>query len=135
MRCLILAALAGCAVAFGAAADPSLSHGSCFFVRDVGDRTIAGPHTLYFKVKDPAHMHTLGYFRLETTADCHPGMAVPTQHAGFSLSSTRLAAGAAAQICSVRDVRISSSGPNCVAKSMTRVSEAEIDALPRGLRP
>jgi hypothetical protein len=135
VKLLILAALAGSAVAFGATADPSFAHNQCFFVRDVGDRTIAGPRTLYFKVKDPAHMHTLAYFRLETIESCHPGMDQPTQHAGFSITSTRLAARGSAEICGVRDVRITTDGTNCSPKSLTEVSQAEIDALPRRLRP
>jgi hypothetical protein len=138
MKLLLLAALAGMTAvtggaAFGAA-NQSLAGSPCFFVRDVGDRTVGGPHTLYFKVKDRAHMHALAYYHVETSGRCMAGADSPTQHAGFGVGVWFPAAGAAAQVCSQKDLKISAGGP-CSVASFTRMTPAEVAALPRGIRP
>ncbi len=139
MKLLLLAATAGATVMAGGTAlgatNQSLSGSPCFFVRDVGDRTVGGPHTLYFKVKDRAHMHALAYYRVETSGHCSAGSDLPTQHAGFSVGAWSLAAGAAAQVCSQKDLRISTDGGRCNIVSFTRMTPIEVAALPRGIRP
>jgi hypothetical protein len=139
MKLLLLAALAGATVVSGAVArgapNQSLSGSPCFYVRDVGDRTVGGPHTLYFKVKDRAHMHALAYYRVETSGHCAVGADLPTQHAGFSVGAWTLAAGGAAQVCSRKDLRILTDGASCDIASFTRMAPAEVAALPRGIRP
>ncbi|HEX2815680.1 MAG TPA: hypothetical protein VHN39_04775 [Phenylobacterium sp.] len=140
MKLLLLAALAGATAASGGTAlgatNQSLSGSPCFFVRDVGDRTVGGPHTLYFKVKDVAHMHALAYYHVETSGRCLAGVDSPTEHAGFSVGIWTPAAGRAAQICSQKDLRISADGgPTCRVASFTRMTPTEVAALPRGIRP
>jgi hypothetical protein len=140
MKLLLLAAMAGATVLSGGAAvgaaNQSPSEGPCFFVRDVGDRTVGGPHTLYFKVKDVAHMHALAYYRVETSGRCQAGMDTPTEHAGFGVSAWTLAAGGAAQICSAKDLKISADGGGyCKVASFSRMTPGEVAALPRGIRP
>jgi hypothetical protein len=139
MKLLLLVALAGATMASGgaafAAANQSLSGTPCFFVRDVGDRTVGGPHTLYFKVKDRAHMHALAYYRVETVGHCAVGADLPTQHAGFSVGAWSLAAGGAAQVCSRKDLRISTDGGSCKIASFTPMTQSEVASLPRGIRP
>jgi hypothetical protein len=140
MKLLLLATLAGATAISGPAAlgapSQSLSGSPCFFVRDVGDRTVGGPHTLYFKVKDVAHMHALAYYRVETSGRCQAGMDKPTQHAGFDVGAWTLAAGRAAQICSAKDLRISADGGSyCKVASFSRMTQSEVAALPRGIRP
>ena len=142
MKLLVLAALATAALApaLPAAAqkpaDRSLAVDSCFFVRDVGDRTIGGANILYFKVKDRAHMHAIAYYRVETNGRCTAGMEAPTQHAGFVVDSYEVASHIARQVCKAADLRIRvAKGPDCQVLSMTRVAPTEIAALPRRLRP
>jgi hypothetical protein len=135
MRNLLIGALALAALATGATAQAQ-SNSACFFVRDVGDRTVGGPHTLYFKVKDRAHMHALGVYRVETSGRCLAGVSSPTQHAGFSVDAWPPNAGAAAQVCSQKDLRISvEGGVDCPVASFTQMTSSEVAALPRGLRP
>jgi hypothetical protein len=146
VKLLLLAALAGAAVAQTAAAQnataqtaaarPS-SNDPCFFIRDVGDRTVAGPRTLYFKVKDRAHMHALAYYRVDLREACGAGTRSSTQHNGFLVGSSVPAAGASSRICSAADLRIAADdhGPICPVADMTQVSPSEIAALPRRLRP
>jgi hypothetical protein len=133
MKRLVLAALAAAALspAFGAAAQPHADPG-CFLLRSVGDRTVVG-HTLYFKVKDVAHMHAIAYYRVETIGRCDAGLESPTLHSGFSVGSYQLAA---IQVCKASDLRIRvPDSPDCRVRSMTQVTPTEIAALPRGLRP
>jgi hypothetical protein len=134
MKLLVLAALTAAALspALGAAAQPHADPG-CFLLRDIGDRTIAGPHTLYFKVKDVARMHAIAYYRVETAGRCDAGVDTPTQHAGFGVGSYEVAA---RQICRTADLRITVAGSlDCRVASMTKVAPTEIAALPRRLRP
>jgi hypothetical protein len=129
----LLAALAGFAIAaaaFPAGAQPAPG---CFFVRDVGDRTVGGPHTLYFKVKDRSHMHAIAYFHVETKGDCDTGRA-PTEHAAFTVSSTVTAAGTAQVICNVNELAIAAAN-YCPVASVQRMSRAEVAALPRRIQP
>jgi hypothetical protein len=133
MKVLLVAASAVAALGVGAAASPSGS--SCFFVRDVGDRTVGGPHTLYFKVKDTAHMHAVAYYHVETSGRCMAGMTSPTQHSGFAVDAWPLAAGAAAKVCSQKELVIDGGGGHCDVVSLSRMTPAEVAALPRGLRP
>ena len=133
MKLLVLAALTAAALspAFGATAQPHADKG-CFLLRDVGDRTVVG-HTLYFKVKDVAHMHAIAYYRVETTGRCDAGVNSPTLHSGFGVSSYDIAH---FQVCKAADLRISvTGGPDCRVRSMTQVTPTEIAALPRDLRP
>jgi hypothetical protein len=143
MKLLVLAAFAAAtaaAAAFPAAAqkptDRSLVVDNCFFVRDVGDRTVVGQHTLYFKVKDRAHMHAIAYYRVETTPRCTAGVESPTQHAGFVVDSYEVASHIARQVCRPADLRIrTTKGPDCQVLSMSRITPTEVAALPRRLRP
>ena len=124
-----LVSLATAGVAFAAAAQ---APPGCFYVRDIGDRTVGGPHTLYFKVKDRAHMHAVAYYRIETDGVCATG-AAPTQHAAYSIRSVDLAA-ADAKICKAADLRIQADS-RCWATSMERMSRREVAALPRLIQP
>jgi hypothetical protein len=132
MKLLLVAASAVAALGVGAAAPSGES--SCFFVRDVGDRTVGGSHTLYFKVKDTAHMHAVAYYHVETSGRCMAGINSPTQHSAFGVSAWPLAAGAAAKVCNQKDLVIDGGG-RCEVVSFSRMTPAEVAALPRGLRP
>ncbi|HZZ32394.1 MAG TPA: hypothetical protein VFE10_10410 [Phenylobacterium sp.] len=126
-----LLGVAAAAAAFSAAAQPPPG---CFFVRDVGDRTVGGPHTLYFKVKDRAHMHAIAYFQVETAGACNTAPDSSSQHAAFRISSTVLAAGDAAMICKPGDLWITAASP-CPVASIRMMSPKDVAALPEGIRP
>jgi hypothetical protein len=135
MKRLVLAALtAALSPAFAAVALPHADPG-CFLVGDVGDRTVAGPHTLYFKVKDAAHMHAIAYYRVELSGRCDVGAGSPTQHMGFGVSTYDRARNKPGQVCRTADLKISGGTPDCKVMSMAQVTPTEIAALPRGLRP
>src|SRR5471032_2684872 len=123
-----LAGAATLALASAAAAQPAPG---CFFVRDIGDRTVTGPHSLYFKVKDVAHMHALAYFHVETRGQCGAG---EVGHAKFEVSSNILSAKRDQMICKVEDIVITD-GVTCPVASIERMTPQEVDALPRRLRP
>jgi hypothetical protein len=126
-----LAGLASAALAFAAAAQPTPG---CFFVRDIGDRTAGGPHTLYFKVKDRSHMHAIAYFHVETKRDCDTGPDSNSQHAAFRVSSSAFAAGHAEMICKADDLVVAA-GTVCPIATIERMLPKEVAALPRGIRP
>jgi len=105
----------------------------CFFVRDIGDRTVGGPHTLYFKVKDQSHMHSVAFFHIETLGDCNTGPTSEDQHHAYRIRSTDPAAGDAAMICNPSELWISF--PACRTKSVELMTPAEVAALPHGIRP
>ena len=123
-----LAAAATVALASAAAAQPAPG---CFFVRDVGDRTVTGPHSLYFKVKDVSHMHALAYFHVETKSQCGTG---EVGHAKFEVSSNVFSPKHDQMICGVDDVRITD-GVSCPIATIERMTPQEVAALPRRLRP
>ena len=123
-----LAAVATVAIASSAAAQPAPG---CFFVRDVGDRTVTGPHSLYFKVKDVAHMHALAYFHVETRGQCGTG---EVGHAKFEVSSNVVSPKRDQMICRVDDLVITD-GVTCPVASIERMTPREVEALPRRLRP
>jgi len=142
MKLLVLTALAGAAMAAltpGALASDAPALGrdpnACFFVRDVGDRVVTGPHTLYFKVKDRAHMHTVAIYHVETAGECDAGLGSSTDHGGFTVvPRDRTMPAYAWQICGVQDLQINTRAP-CVVASMTLATPTEIAALPRTLQP
>ena len=131
LRCLAgLAGVAVAAVAFAAAAQPAPG---CFFVRDIGDRTVGGPHTLYFKVKDRAHMHAIAYFHVETRHTCDTSHS-DTEHGGFEVSSNRPDTRRALMICKPEDLAINAGVP-CDIATIERMTPQEVAALPRRIRP
>jgi hypothetical protein len=125
-----VAGVATAALAFAAVAQPAPG---CFFVRDIGDRTVGGPHTLYFKVKDQAHMHAIAYFHVETQHNCDTS-ASDTQHGGFRIGSTRVNVRRAEMICKPEDVKIDT-GVRCPIATIERMTQQEVAALPRLIRP
>jgi hypothetical protein len=126
-----LAAAATLALAFSAAAAPPPG---CFYVRDVGDRSVGGPHTLYFKVKDEAHMHAIAYFHVETKGACDTSEST-TEHAGFQVGSARLDSNRhVAMICKAEDLIVDTGLP-CPIASIQRMTPEAVAALPRRIRP
>jgi hypothetical protein len=127
---LLLAVVATIALTSAAAADPAPG---CFFVRDIGDPTVGGPHTLYFKVKDRAHMHALAYFHVETKGVCDP-TGTSTEHGGFEIYSSVFSSKHAQMICKPDDMVIRA-GTVCPIATIERMLPEEVAALPRHIRP
>jgi hypothetical protein len=131
MKPLLLAGLLVAIAAPAAAQDPG-----CFFVRDVGGRSVADMNTLYFGVLDKAHMTTKAYFRVRVT-DCNviPGShSRAGPHGLFAVTSQDKAPGASAQVCSIHDLKIWT-GTSCHVEALDRLTPAEVAALPRGVKP
>jgi hypothetical protein len=131
MKPLLLAGLLVAIAAPAAAQDPG-----CFFVRDVGGRSVADTNTLYFGVLDKAHMTTKAYFRVKVT-DCNVIAGSHSRagpHGLFSVASEVPAPGAAAQVCSVKQLKIWT-GTSCHVESLEKLTPAEVAALPRGVKP
>jgi hypothetical protein len=132
LRLLVgLVGVASLALAASAAAQPAPG---CFFVRDIGDRSAGGPHTLYFKVKDRAHMHAIAYFHVETKDACDTSRS-DTAHGGFEISSGALSASRAQMICKPDDLVITTGNITCAVATIERMLPEEVAALPRHIRP
>lgn len=124
MKLLVLASLAGlagAAAAFGAVAQPHPDK-SCFFTRDLRNHTVGGDHTLYFDVGGRS------VYRVETSNNCLAGASssdpiVMRNRAGMG------------QICNKMDLDISVRGIGCIVTSVTKMTPAEVAALPRRMKP
>jgi hypothetical protein len=131
MKPLLLAAALMAVAGPAAAQDPG-----CFFVRDVGGRSVLDEHTLYFGVLDKAHMTTQAYFRVRVS-DC-PVVPGSNSRAGphglFGVTSEVKAAGRSAQVCGLHDLKIST-GTSCKVESLDKMTPAEVAAIPRRLKP
>ncbi|THD61865.1 hypothetical protein [Phenylobacterium sp.] len=127
-----LAGLAGIAALILASAASAAPEKGCFFVRDIGDRVAAGPHTLYFKVKDIDHMHAVAYFHVETKGDCVTG-GTP-RHEAFEVLSGILSSRHAEMICKPADVQIRSEIA-CPIDTIEPMTPQEVAALPHLIRP
>ena len=108
----------------------------CFYVRDVGGRSVADPNTVYFGVLDRSHMTTQAYFRVRVSG-CHviPGSHSRSSAAGaFRVGTMFDAAGASDRVCSIGDLKIEA-GLSCHVESLKRLTPAEVAAIPRRLKP
>jgi hypothetical protein len=122
MKLLILAALAGSAVAFAAAAAPPHSDNTCFWPRDLRNHTVGDDHTLYFDVGGRA------VYRVTTSGACLAG----------TVSSDPIVLrqrGGGGQICRPLDLDISVRGARCIVSSLTKLTPEETAALPKKVRP
>jgi hypothetical protein len=122
-RLLVVASLAGlaCAGALTAVAKPA-SQDACFLTRDLRGHTI-GPdgHTLYFDVNGTA------VYRVTTASSC---LAALTGSDPIVLHDRGLG-----RICRPIDLDIRARGVQCIVSSLTRLTPAEAQALPKRLQP
>ena len=108
----------------------------CFYVRDVGGRSVADRNTIYFGVLDRSHMTTQAYFRVRVS-DCHviPGSHSRSGAAGaFRVGTLFDAPGRSDRVCSIGDLKIEAGLP-CHVESLKRMTPAEVAAIPRRLKP
>jgi hypothetical protein len=132
---LITAAALALAAPTSAAAQSGAGPG-CFYVRDVGGRSVADSNTLYFGVLDRSHMTTQAYFRVRVSG-CHvvPGSHSRSSAAGvFSVRTVIDAAGRSDRVCGIGDLKIEA-GTTCKVESLERMTPAEVAAIPRQLKP
>jgi hypothetical protein len=123
MKPWIMASLAGlaAATAFSAAAQPP-EKGRCFWTRDLRNHTVGDDHTLYFDVGGRE------VYRVTTSDNCLSG----STSSDPIVLRDRPGSG---QICSKLDLDISIRGARCIVSDMTRLTPAEVAALPRRVRP
>jgi len=121
MRLLALTSLAITALAFGAAAQPKTPE-SCFWTRDLRNHTVSGDHTLYFDVGGRS------VYRVETSGSC---LAAATSSDPIVL----LDRGGSGQICNKLDLDISVHGAHCIVSDLTKLTAAEVAALPPRTKP
>jgi len=131
MKLVLLSAALVALAAPAAAQDPG-----CFFVRDVGGRSVLDEHTIYFGVLDKAHMTTQAYYRVQVS-DCPvvPGSNSRSSAVGlFRVSSEVKAAGRSEQVCGKDTLKIST-GTSCKVESFEKMTPQEVAAIPRKLKP
>jgi hypothetical protein len=132
VKLLILAGVAGAAAAFGAAsgaaaqphaqsaASAPAAH-SCFLMRNLRNHIVADPTTVYLDVDGT------DIYRVKTDKACLAG-AISTEPMAIQSFGS-------GQICTRQDVEIVVRGNHCVIDSISKMTPAEVAAIPRRLRP
>lgn len=129
MKSLTIAALAACAATLGTtaiAAPTPASANTCFRSSEIRNHTVGGPGTLYLKVG----MHDV--YRLSMSGSCLSGALPSDPIVTETMSGSNL-------ICRPIDLTLSVSkggfATPCIVRTMTRLTKAEIAALPPKVRP
>jgi hypothetical protein len=133
VKLLILAGVAGAAAAlgaaFGAAAQPhaqtaasaSAAPHSCFLMRNLRNHIVADPTTVYLDVDGT------DIYRVKTDKACLAG-AISTEPMAIQSFGS-------GQICTRQDLEIVVRGNHCVIDSVSKMTPAEVAAIPPRLRP
>jgi len=108
-------------LALPAAAQPN-GGPDCFLTRDIRNHTVAGDHTMYIDVNGRA------VYRVDMSNNC---LAAVTSSDPYVLKDR----GGMGRICHKLDFDISVHGTRCIVDNMTRLTPAQVAALPRGVRP
>lgn len=133
---LIAAGALALAASMPARAAPSGAGPGCFYIRDVGGRSVVDANTLYFGVLDRSHMKTQAYFRVRVSG-CHviPGSHSRSSATGvFRVRTVSDAAGVSDRVCSINDLQIDAA-TTCHVESLEKMTPAEVAAIPRNLKP
>jgi hypothetical protein len=118
-----LAAAAALAVTFPVAEAQPASHGeSCFRLDDIMNTRMQGYRTLYLRSSTGA------YYRMDFGADCNNLGTEPLVLHPFDNGN---------EICRAvdLDVRVRGTGEGCIPTNLTRLSPAEVDAIPKKDKP
>ena len=110
------------AFALPALAAASSAVPDCFLTRDVRNHTVADDHTMYIDVGGRA------VYRVDMNNNC---LAAATSSDPYVL---RDHAGTG-RICHKLDFDVAVQGNRCIVDSVTRLTPAEVAALPRKVRP
>jgi len=123
MRLIVLAILASAAAgsAFGAVAQPPKTD-SCVWMRDLRNHTIGDSHTLYFDVGGREVL------RVTTDNNC---LAAVTSSDPIVLRNQP----PTGRICNKLDWDITVRGTRCIVSGMSKLTPAEVAALPRKVKP
>lgn len=132
MKLLILAGVAGAAMTFGAAfgaaaqphartTAPAAAPHSCFLMRNLRNHIIADPTTVYLNVDG------VDIYRVKTDKACMAG-AISTEPMAIQSFGS-------GQICTRQDLEIVVRGNHCVIDSVSKMTPAEVAAIPPRLRP
>ncbi|HZZ32396.1 MAG TPA: hypothetical protein VFE10_10420 [Phenylobacterium sp.] len=122
MTRLVLAGLAA-ALAFGAAASAfqASAADSCLRPEWLRNHTVGDDHTLYFDYNGTA------VYRLTMSDNC---LAAMTSSDPIVLRSR-----GEGLICKPIEWDVSARGAHCIVSSVTKLTPAEVAALPKGMRP
>ncbi len=114
----------------GAASAPALAlpaqaaqdDSNCFLIRDIRNHTVGGDHTLYFDVGGRS------VWRAEMSNNCLAGATssdpiILRDQAGMG------------RICHKIDLDVGVRGTRCIVNSLTKLTPAEVAALPKKLKP
>ena len=110
------------AAALALPAQAAKDDGSCFWIRDMRNHTVGDDHTLYFDVNGRS------VWRAEMSNNC---LATAISSDPIVLRD-RVGTG---QICHPIDLDVGVRGTRCIVKNLTRLTPAEVAALPKKLRP
>lgn len=124
-RIAAAAGLAALALTLGrplADAEPAVSHGgACFYLNQVDQIRSDGPRTIYARVSGRS------VYRIDLLTDC-PGLEGNSRPPVMSAEPTN-------QVCGPMNLDIHVEGEMCQPKAIVRLTDAEIAALPKSVRP
>jgi hypothetical protein len=109
------------------AAEKPAAAGKCFLMKDVGNHTVGGDHTLYFAVAGRS------VYRVEMSNNCLGGAS--------STDPITIKERSGSNICGPLDLDISATvnggglASRCVIDTITRLTAAQAAALPAKLKP
>ncbi|HEY8003110.1 MAG TPA: hypothetical protein VIE16_02725 [Phenylobacterium sp.] len=121
MTCALIGAAGALTLAMPAQAQPK-SASSCFWTRDLRNHTVGGDDLLYFDVGGR------DVYAVKMSNKC---LAAVTSSDPIVMRER----GGMGQICNKMDLDISARGNHCIAESLTKLTPAEVAALPKGKRP
>ena len=104
------------------AAPPAPTQNSCFLTRDMRNHTVGGDSLLYFNVGGRS------VYEARMSNNC---LAGSTSSDPIVLRD-RAGSG---RICNKMDLDVGIRGNRCIVDSLTKLSPAEVAALPRKIRP
>ena len=117
----VLALAAALALAAPAAAQPG-GKTDCFLTRDMRNHTVADDHTMYVDVGGRA------VYRVTMSNNC---LAAATSSDPMVLRDVA----STGRVCHKLDFDVSVRGNRCIVDSITKLTPAEVAALPKKLKP
>ncbi|MGZ6016404.1 MAG: hypothetical protein ACXWKM_11725 [Phenylobacterium sp.] len=117
-----LAAIGALALAAPAFAQPGGAVPDCFLTRDVRNHTVGDDHTMFIDVGGRA------VYRVDMSNNCFAGSTSSDPY----VLRDRAGMG---RICHILDFDVAVRGNRCIVAGMTKLTPAEVAALPRKLRP
>ncbi len=113
---------AASAVALALPAQAAQDDSSCFLTRDIRNHTVGDDHTLYFDLDGRS------VWRAEMSNNCLAGAVSSDPIVLRDQAGT-------GRICRKIDLDVGVRGTRCIVKSLSKLTPAEVAALPKKLRP